>query len=821
MAQKVNIRTGNIRPVAQENVISLFITNYAPWVYLGLSMLCAWFLFNDYLSGKLIYLFKDIGSDSVNFNYPQWVYLHEYLSTEGFPGWSFRQGMGQNYYGVGPAFGFGLMGPFIFLLPLLSPDQIPFAIIWFEVLKMIGGGMMFFLVLRTMGLQPLTCITGGLMYAYSGYMVLGSGWTGFSMEAFAVAFLLFGTEQLLVKRNWLWFPLALAYLTILQPFNLLPWGIFMLTYYVFRFYTLHGWDFRKLLNTTSILILLSVTGLCLSAFYAGSVLHIMLESPRGGGDASYADQLSNRGLLDLYPAIHNLSALYRLFSNDLIGGGLTFKGWNNYLESPIFYGSLLALLLFGQTLSKFREPRGKAYLLWFLFFILPVVFPYFRFAFWAFTGDYYRTYSLCLVLVILLGALTGLSEIEKKGKVNLYWLGGSLAFWLLMLYFPFELSKSLLDKNIKSQVGLFLVIHAVFIFLISRPAFRIWAYPAFLIFLCIELITLGHPTSNKRDMVKAKDLESRTAYNDYTREALEYLDKNDKGFYRIAKDYSSGPAYHTSLNDGLIQGFMGTSCYYSFNQKYYIEFLSSVGIVEGNNEFSTRWAQGLNNRPLLLTMAGSRYTLHKGDNPYLYGFGYDSLTQFNDVKIFKNRYALPFGFVYKQWVSSENFKQMSPFVKDKTMLQAAVLQKPIAELAEPMPVFSLSDTSQNFTFEYYQQMADVLRKDTLALETYGQNLLKGTVSCSDSKGILMLPMSYDTGWKVKLNGNSVDLLKINEGLSGIFLTQGNHSIEMQYEVPYLKLSLWISLMGLGLFAGIFFLQVSYFKKEKSPEKDPL
>src|SRR5438128_1643134 len=62
----------------------------------ALVALAAAIVFRDYVAGPRLYLFKDIGADTLNFNYPQLHHLAHYLRTEGWPGWSFAQGMGQN-----------------------------------------------------------------------------------------------------------------------------------------------------------------------------------------------------------------------------------------------------------------------------------------------------------------------------------------------------------------------------------------------------------------------------------------------------------------------------------------------------------------------------------------------------------------------------------------------------------------------------------------------------------------------------------------------------------------------------------------------------
>jgi hypothetical protein len=55
-------------------------------------------LFGGYLFGDSLYLFKDIGSDTLNYYYPQMLNVSNYLREEGIPAWSFYQCMGQNKY---------------------------------------------------------------------------------------------------------------------------------------------------------------------------------------------------------------------------------------------------------------------------------------------------------------------------------------------------------------------------------------------------------------------------------------------------------------------------------------------------------------------------------------------------------------------------------------------------------------------------------------------------------------------------------------------------------------------------------------------------
>jgi hypothetical protein len=50
---------------------------------------------------------------------------------------------------------------------------------------------------------------------------------------------------------------------------------------------------------------------------------------------------------------------------------------------------------------------------------LILTFPYFRYAFWLFSGDYYRTAGFFIVIFLLFLAYRGISQIVQKSEINL------------------------------------------------------------------------------------------------------------------------------------------------------------------------------------------------------------------------------------------------------------------------------------------------------------------------------------------------------------------------------------------------------------------
>jgi uncharacterized membrane protein YfhO len=302
-----------------------------------------------------------------------------------------------------------------------------------------------------------------------------------------------------------------------------------------------------------------------------------------------------------------------------------------------------------------------------------------------------------------------------------------------------------------------------------------------------------------RKTMQASEWKAREKYQDHTLEALAFLDKNDKGFFRIIKDYNSGPAMHGSLNDGKVQGFNGTSSYNPFPQKYYIEFLQKTGVIEQGNEAQARWAPGLFNRTLLQPLTNVKYLFSNRPERYQAGMGYDSIASFDEVRVFKNKYALPLGFTYDKCIAESKWQGLPLMAKDKAMLNALVVADD--QLPSGIAIHEQTDTTADFSFQAFQQLTDTLRKDSLQIELHSQNKIQGRISLS-SKKLLFFSIPYDTGWQAYVDGKQATLLRGNIGFMYLPIDPGQHQISLNYHSPLFNAGLWLSVFCFVLFGLI-------------------
>jgi uncharacterized membrane protein YfhO len=800
------IKNKNINPPVSGTPISQIdffekMGNKGVFLALGLILLVAFFVFKDFILLNKLYLFQDIGSDTVNGAWPFFYNYANYFNKGGLPTWSFEEGMGQNIVG-----GF-LRDPFMIIGYLAGPASMPKIYVFIELLKIVSGGIVFYLFLKQLKVSNFSATIGALLFSFSGFMIIGSCWYVFTYEAFTLAMALLGFELYFQKNKWLVFVLSIALIGISMPFNLYVVGIILLFYIIFRLGQTGQLSFKSFMQLIIRLMVFGLIGLMISApFLLESALQLV-ESPRGSGTSSYTDILSSKPMFDLIDKGQFGTFITRLFSSDYIGSGSDFKGWQNFLEAPVSYCGIISLVLMPQIFTSVSKSARKWYIFWLLIWLIPTLFPFFRYAFWLFSGDYYRIFSFCLSLVFIVYGVFALDHILKTKKINLITLGATVLLSIFLLsYNYFKGTQAHVDGTISLFVKASLVIYAALLFFITKNANNTALKYSLLGFICIELIYLSSFSVNRRDAIYTRELSEKVAYNDYSVEAVDYIKKNEKGFYRIDKNYFSSGAIHGSLNDNKIHDYYGTSSYSSFANNNFINFLREYGVISKQNEYESRWAPGLINRPILQSLNNVKYIMAKGYTNPVWHNTHDSVAKFGDVLVLKNKYNLPFGYTYNQYIKQSDFDKLSMNQKDFVSLQACVLKEEDAALASGLKVYNPADTVFNnqFSFEKYKSEVDKLGQNSLNLSNFSDKKFAGQIK-ADAPEIMYLSFPLDKGWNLKLDGVDAKLMYVNNGMTGVYLTKGDHKVEMDYKLRLFNKGVMLIPIGILLMLGLFIM----------------
>lgn len=112
--------------------------------------------------------------------------------------------------------------------------------------------------------------------------------------------------------------------------------------------------------------------------------------------------------------------------------------------------------------------------------------------------------------------------------------------------------------------------------------------------------------------------------------------------------------------------------------------------------------------------------------------------------------------------------------------------------------------------ETFEKSVEARKKDVWENEKIGTDTVSGTINLKDDK-ILVLSIPFDGGWTAYVDGKEQELLRANIMYCGLELPAGDHTIELVYHTPGLKLGFFITLAGMALFVLI----IIYFERRRT------
>jgi membrane protein YfhO len=805
------------------------------FIVLGILSILSFIVFKRYLTFEYAYYFYDICSDGYYGGYPQ-LSNQANLFNSGIPSWSFKLGMGQN------VFPFMWRDPFAIILYLTGAKNIIYATVYAEVAKVIFSGFVFYHFLRLLKLSFFTSLIGCILYAFSGFMIEGSAWFSFSAEAFNFALFLLAFESLFISKKWVLFPVAVFLICISMPFNLYLYGLFIFFYAIFRHLQSGKFDFGKLFGLLLKMGALTLLGIVLAGPFLLQNIWLLLHMPRGAAAVSLVSEFSKLSFFSISDRQQLGSAIFRFFSTDILGSGSNFKGWDTIIGSPLFYVGLICLLTFPQIFVFLNKKLRILFFVSILVWLLPTVFPFMRRALWLFAGDYYRGYSVFVAFLVLFYAVNALENIVQTRKVNLILLAVTLLILLGLLYFPPFIPDSDIDKPIRNFAAIMLTLYSIILTLFNKQliagpfttiatnehgesnklkgnlTFEIslsrlnYLKYALFILIFVEVCYLSGITANRRDAFGMSFINNaKIIYNSYQLDAINYIHKTDKSFFRVDENFIIPSARWTALNNGQAMGFNGTSSYNSFNQLYYIRYLQQMGVVDKTNESESRWAIGLIDNPILESENNVKYFFSEIDYKPVWHEMWDSIATIGEVKIYQNKFMLPFGFTYDHYIKESDFNYASAPQKKFITLRAFVVSDRDVNHAEGLKEFSLTDTVKGeLNFDTFSKEWSNLHKDSISISNFEDTKISGTITLDEDK-LVYLSIPYDDGWHIMVDGSEHEKIIVNGGMTGVFVKKGQHKIEMNYRLKFMLTGTIMSILAIFI---LLFGHSAYFKRKK-------
>jgi uncharacterized membrane protein YfhO len=751
------------------------------------------FVFWPFIFGNALLLYKDIGNDSINSYYSDFVHLSNYIRSNGIPSWSFHIGMGQDLaYATG----------YLFWEPVtwLPARFIAHALAYQQLVKVVIAGLFFFRFLQLRSLPIGVALFGALLLSYSGYMCMGSCCSLLVEELLAFSAILLGIERALQNGRWLLLATSLALVGMINPFYLYLAALLLVCYWLASIFARNEWQPKKLLIGAAALGGISLLGVALGAIVTLPCLNVVLNNPRGAGATNSLATLASLPIFGLESSAYYVTAFLRFFSNDLVGTGDAFRGWQTYIEAPLTYCGLVCLLLLPQVFIAATRRQRILYLAFLASLLIPTIFPWFRYLFWLFKGNYFRAYSLFSIFGIIVLSMNALTRYLERGSLNLWLLGATLAVLLGGLYLPVESMQRFVDPHLRIVVTLYLTGYAIFLAVGRITKREPAAAYLILIVTIVELSHFGRITVADRPTVQKQDLHYGIGGAPAELiDAVEDLNRDDKSFFRITEMHLSDHGVATESNYPMLLGYYGTASYSSFNDLNYINFLGAVGMLRSHLETDTRWTVGLTGNLLLSMFGGEKYALTQDPELFQKAPQYEMVRTYSSYYLFRNQFSLPLGLIFYRYLPQEQFSRLSQDGKEQALLATAILDDVNLARVPDLPATSITDLQRELQSSSFQTILEKLRVSGLQLSSFRQNGLTGDVKL-DQNGLVILQTPFNRGWKAFQDGKPRPVLKADAGLLAVALDAGEHKVELHYRNPWLIPGSLISLGALLLLA---------------------
>jgi hypothetical protein len=717
-------------------------------------------------------------------------------------------------------------------LGLLPPGLQPSGYAVKMALECACAAFLWRLYLSTMGIQGWAAVVVPLLYGFNGYLVLWGQHTSFGIAFSLIPLTLWAYEHLLRHRRWWPLVLSLAAFLVTSFYLFTMFSVFFAVFAALRAAAVLRPGFRGLLWTYARLGLCYLGALLLGAWTIVPTFAYLMTSTRIAGQAQY-------GLFSAFPW-SNHAGLLRVFSNNVFGVDIGYRGPINYYEMPQLACGLLALLLLPQffRIAPRRERWWAALTL--AFVSLSLVSPFVAQIFVAFTPPTYRHSFIWIVLCLYLAASV-FHRLEEGGELHRGLLAATCALLCLppvlltaaalgvrsgvvgvpdalatrglqlMRYirprstmddFMFTLKEELVPA-LTAEMGkvlLGLLAYAAVLLLLNRR--RRLGFGVLLGLTVVELVAFNYPTVNQRFTLTKDYPRQHKGYFDDTGQALQAIRAADSSWYRVDKTFLS-----VFLNDPLFQGYYGTSGYSSVNEPATLSFLEAMAVPtyewRGPN-----YINGFGDRDPLNSLTAVKYLLSREplERP-----GHRQFGTAGALRIYVNERALPLGFVYHDAIDPAAFAALAPKRKDLALLQGFVPGESL--LAQPALLATHTRgrvdpgpaALEAAAYEArYREAVEALRREPFEISSFREDRIRGRVAAQES-GVLFLSVPFNRGWRATVDGQPAAIHRINVGFVGLPLPAGEHTIELRFVPEGSRLGLAVSLLAaIVLVAGVIF-----------------
>lgn len=717
-------------------------------------------------------------------------------------------GFGGNTMGL---ISYYLSSPLNLILFFFNVNTMPWGILLLTLLKsgFMASSMQFYLYKKR---EDFFSVIFGCMYALSSYVICYQSNIMWMDGLILLPIIIYGLEQLIEHNNGLIYAISLGLAIICNYYIGYMLCLFSVIY--FLAYLLTN---PKKENTFSTLLRRLITFTTHSLLAGGLSAFLTLPTIYNLKFSSNKHILNIASLLDMSDIFQYKDCLQYFMAGSFNNQqGITGR-------YPLIYCGIFSLFL---VFLFFVAPKIKVRTKMMYGILLFIMFLSFnkRGLYLIWHGCYEPVgspwrFSFLWVFLFLTTGYYGLSALNKEHSISII-----AASAITIFYFAYMMFR---NKTLWIPLcNLFIVFALLILYLCYHNFFaqkqRI-AIVCFLLFLFICGSELSYnalklhsiqfpPTTHKR----YENIHEYYAQTSLTQEFLNIIavSEEETSLYRTETLNEAA----RSSNDGYLYNINTLNMYSSSEKQITWDLFSNLGW--GTPILSVNYDN--NCTRLSRNLSGVKYIIDSESN--INDLLYKKMNSINGFALYENSYALPLGFVVN--TSALNITNEPPenFFDYQNKLYHALIG------SSPGDIYTLSETSSisknefssdriiqletntytdgnNIYFENIELLETTInmcRENTLSLDSSKDSKIKGCFfNPGKETAYVCFTIPYEDNWTVKVDEKNCEAKSGMGGFLLVPISSGEHTVELNYHVPYLDIGIGITLGSVVLLSFLF------------------
>ena len=629
-------------------------------------------LYGFFIFGNAVYMYSDVGSDSLSSSYPIITMLSRLYREKQFTFYTLSSGLGSDTSATFLQY----LNPLKFLLLNFGKDSFPLSVLLFVFLQHLFTAVFAYGFFKALLKAKRPAVFAALIWGYTSYIIVWG-----QNYSFGVCILLFTASmfflQLLLNRpSRLYFMLlsfTFALFIASNYYFFYMTGVFTIFYAIFFTLSVRKKE-NRIKRMIKSLFTLALSALMSMAIACASILPIVMNF-LGSARTGDTTRFDLKALLTPYGMKAYFTFLGRFFSASIMGSGSNFTGYLNFYETALLYTS--ALFFFALIYVLFRK---KSVIQAILVVVLTAGMLYCPAAGKLLTFNIFSqrySFMICFVEVIAIAILLkDILSLDMKTVPAFYVsvLGAPIATAgvLFLLYMRRTALGYTLNKFAFLAAVAFIAVWTFWLILTGLMKNKRMASIIGVVLLCAELLVTNQASIYDRAYLTKTDYKT-DYFNDGTQDAVAKIKESDSGLYRI-----NTSTEYDFANEGLVDGFNATTTYSNTNPASIVSLSRAFGNYQLSSNF---FIAGCEQYYLYTLLAGKYLVCDLPDNEA------DSLEPpcFKEIGrtesniTFENVNALPFGYLYRNEMDGADFVTMNSYEKMRALAKSYVLTEEIDE----------------------------------------------------------------------------------------------------------------------------------------------